>query len=307
MEVIKTYLDNVFAGFAQTEQVRTLKAEMFASMEEKYHALIDEGKSTHEAAYSVIANFGSIDEIAHELGLDTNQTEMEEEDSMFLTREEVRAYISQTKKSGIFIGLGAWLILCGVAAFFLSGLFALFAAIAISIPLFIVNGLKLEQYEMYEKRVIRLDASTKIEMEQRRTRYRKRFAAQLSCGVVFLILSVGLFLWDGRTFANNAGLELLLVMMGFGIFLIIPTAMLFSVYDVVLNVGDYANKGKYSRSTRLIGTIAAVYWPLVVTGYLLWSFLSGDWHISWIVWPAAGALFGALAGGIGAWAGMQGK
>lgn len=304
MKVIKTYLDNAFAGFAQTEQVRTLKEEMLASMEEKYHALVEEGKSEHEAAYSVIADFGSMDEIAAELGLDAKG---EEEDSIFLTREEAKAYIWQMKKSGIFIGLGVWLILCGVAAFFLSGLFALFAAIAIAMPLLIVNGLKLEQFEAYEKKVIRLDATTKLEMEQRRAKFMKRFAIQISCGVVIMIFAVGLFLWDGRTFANNAGLELMLVMIGFGVFLIIPTGMLFSVYDVLLNVGDYANKGKYSRSGRLIGTIAAIYWPIVAASYLLWSFLSGDWHITWIVWPATGAFFGAIAGGIGAWSGMREK
>ena len=61
MDVIKTYLDNVFAGFPQTEQVRALKREMLSSMEEKYHALIESGKSEHEAAYGVIADFGRID------------------------------------------------------------------------------------------------------------------------------------------------------------------------------------------------------------------------------------------------------
>jgi len=259
---------------------------------------MDEGKSEHEAAYSVIADFGSIDEIAAELGWGATETGAKE-DTISLTREEAQAYISHTKKSGAFIGLGVLLVLCGVAAFFLSGFFALFAGIAIAMPLFIVNGLKIEQYEIYEKKVIRLDAGAKVEMEQRQSRFRKRFAFQLSCAVAFILFAVGLFLWNDWSMA----LSLMLVMIGLAIFLIIPTAMLFSAYDVLLNVGDYANKGKSSNvaRSRIIGTIAAIYWPIVAAGYLLWSFLSEAWHITWIVWPAAGAIFGAIAGGIGTW------
>ena len=299
MEVIKTYLDNVFAGFAQTEQVRTLKTEMLASMEEKYHALLDEGKSEHEAAYSVIADFGSIDEIVAELGLETNQAEAkrEEDNTISLTREEAKAYLSQMKKSGAFIGLGVWIILCGVAAFLLTNLFPLFGAIALAMPLLIINGLKIEQYETYEKKVIRLDAVTKLEMEQRRIKFMKRFAVQLSACIAFILLSVGLFLWGGITF----GLELMLIMIGFAIFLIVPIGIRFSAYDVLLNAGDYANKGKYPRYARMIGTIAAIYWPIVGAGYLLWSFLADAWHISWIIWPAAGGVFGAIAGGLAVW------
>ena len=68
METIKTYLDNVFAAYPQTNEVQNLKRDMLANMEEKYTMLRQSGKSEHEAAYSVIANFGNIQEITAELG-----------------------------------------------------------------------------------------------------------------------------------------------------------------------------------------------------------------------------------------------
>ncbi|MCL2557710.1 MAG: permease prefix domain 1-containing protein [Treponema sp.] len=68
MDAIETYIDNVFAAFAKTERALALKREMLASMEEKYDDLRREGKSEHEAVGAVIANFGSIEEIASELG-----------------------------------------------------------------------------------------------------------------------------------------------------------------------------------------------------------------------------------------------
>ncbi len=34
-----------------------------------------------------------------------------------------------------------------------------------------------------------------------------------------------------------------------------------------------------------------LFWLLVVCGYLLWSFASGAWYITWIVFPIAGVVF----------------
>lgn len=32
--------------------------------------------------------------------------------------------------------------------------------------------------------------------------------------------------------------------------------------------------------------------------YLLWSFLSGDWHFTWVVWPVAALLFAAVSAAV---------
>ena len=40
--------------------------------------------------------------------------------------------------------------------------------------------------------------------------------------------------------------------------------------------------------------VAAVYWPVAAAIYLAWSFLSGDWGITWVVWPIAGVLYAGL-------------
>ena len=45
MDAIKTYLDNVFAAFPQTERVLAFKREMLMGMEEKYYELKRENKS----------------------------------------------------------------------------------------------------------------------------------------------------------------------------------------------------------------------------------------------------------------------
>ncbi|MCL2752948.1 MAG: permease prefix domain 1-containing protein, partial [Defluviitaleaceae bacterium] len=96
MEAIKTYIDNVFSAYPQNVRVMKLKNEMLASMEEKYHELKSQGKSENEAIGSVIANFGNMDEIIGELGIEAASTS---ENTISLTAEEVGEYMTQSRKS----------------------------------------------------------------------------------------------------------------------------------------------------------------------------------------------------------------
>jgi len=324
MDAIKTYIDNVFAAFPRTERVLALKSEMLAGLEEKYHALKQEGKSEHEAVGGVIANFGSIDEIAAELGIE--QGAAAPDDSVHVSREQARDYLEQTRKSGFWIGLGVWLILAGVSALLMvngeSGVFQagkaadaigvllLFLTIAAAVPIFIVSGMRLKQsrYEIYQKHNLGLDAQTRAELEQQSARFMTRFTVHIAAGVAVILLAVG-SLFALYEFAGMDGealpAALLMFMIGFAVFLFITAGMLKSAYDILLGKGDYIDKARNSKAERIIGTAASVYWPFVVAIYLLWSFLSGAWDRSWLIWPVAGLLFGALSGGISTWLGTK--
>ena len=54
----------------------------------------------------------------------------------------------------------------------------------------------------------------------------------------------------------------------------------------LLKTGDFSKKGK----NKIKETIESCYWLLATAIYLGWSFISGDWHITWVVWPVAGVL-----------------
>jgi len=97
MDTIKTYLDNIFAAFPQTARVLAIKREMLAGMEEKYLELKREGKSENEAVGSVISNFGSIDEIVTELGIEPTTDDTTE--GLPVSREQAIEYLDQMKKS----------------------------------------------------------------------------------------------------------------------------------------------------------------------------------------------------------------
>ena len=319
MDAIKTYLDNVFTAFPQTERVRALKREMLTSMEEKYHALKQEGKSEHEAVGGVIVNFGSIDEISAELGIIPGKDE--QEDILHLSGEDARAYLNQTKKSSRFIGLGVWIILLGVSALLLldlevtgawnwevtpgvTSIFVLFLAIAAAVPIFIVNGIKLSRFGDLDEHRVQLDTPTRTEIDQERIKFTPVFATLLSVGVALILLAVGVFVFLSEAVGvvyKSLPAVLLLNVIGFSVFMFITAGMVYSAYDVLVGKSTYVGKKSLKTSEKLISTIASVYWPLMVAVYLAWSFIGEAWGRSWIIWPIAGVAFGAIAGGISTW------
>ena len=313
MDAIRTYLDNVFMAFPQNETVLAIKRDMLTNMEEKYNALKEEGKSEHEAVGSVIANFGSIDEIAAELGI--GQNAITQEEGISLSGEEVNEYITQTRKSSIWIGAAVWLILAGICAMLIiigfadgeydmnrqTGVFTLLLTIAATVPIFIVNGLKLSRFENYDKQNILLDGQTREQLKQKNAEFTPRFSVLISCGVAIVVLAAGVCLLIRSMGYEFLSPVLLLFTVGFAVFLFIIAGMKKSVFLILLGKSEYKDKTKNSKSERIIGTIASIYWPLVIVVYMLWSFVFSAWRTSWILWPVTAILFGAIAGGISTW------
>lgn len=142
MEAIREYLNNLFMSLPETPEVLRAKAELLEMMEDKYEELIQEGKTEQEAVGIVISEFGNLEELAEELGIDfylkKGKKEMEEEDKEKETGagrqkeeppqkgyrwnfEEVRQYISYAWCHAGFIAAGV--MLC-IWAPFLESVFA---------------------------------------------------------------------------------------------------------------------------------------------------------------------------------------
>ena len=227
LDAIKTYLDNVFAAYPQTSEIQSLKRDMLTNMEEKYVTLRQSGKSEHEAAYSVIANFGNIEEITAELGMDTKN--IEPDDSIFIPLEEAETYLTKSQKSGIWIGLGVWLIIAG-ASVAAGGnyIFIFIVAIAIAVTMFIINGHWMSAYKRYRETPVRIDKHTREWVEYEYTRFMSRYTIMNAIGVAIIILSAGAFA------VVDFPIPLFLNIVGFSVFLFTVAGSCSSAYDVLL-------------------------------------------------------------------------
>lgn len=70
MEKIRIFVENVFSGLPKTKEVIDMKRDIQNNMEEHYLDLIRQGKDEDTAFGIVIGEFGSIEDIRHELNLD---------------------------------------------------------------------------------------------------------------------------------------------------------------------------------------------------------------------------------------------
>ena len=320
MDTIQTYLDNVFAAYPQNEKVQSLKREMLNGMIEKYQELKREGKSEHEAIGSVIANFGSIEEIISELSIEPDAV-IKSDNRIFLSKEKAKNYFDTVKQCSVWIGIGVGLIFIGVyVAFFMLnlddtmnvtqvneditdavGILLFFGFIAVAVTIFIVNGMRLNKLSEYTIRGIRLDAGTQAELEEKSECFSGRFVIQIAAGVVMILMAVGSYVLLEEIGNENIAMVFIFMVVALSVFLFITAGMTKGAYDLLLSKENQHHKTFNNKGEKLIGTIAAVYWPLAVIIYLVWSFAGDAWAISWLVWPVSAILFGAIAGGIGAW------
>ncbi len=71
METIENYLDNIFSSLPRSAEIIKIKEELLLNMEDKYNELKESGKTENEAIGIVISEFGNIDELVKELGINT--------------------------------------------------------------------------------------------------------------------------------------------------------------------------------------------------------------------------------------------
>ena len=201
-----------------------------------------------------------------------------------------------------------------IAAFL--GLFALFLCVAVAVTLFISSGISAPSYQYLKKEPFRMSPDTAAYLGELHNQFRSAFAIQISVGVFFCILSVipllaVALLFDGGSEKQELFLitcvSLLLILVGIGVFLLVHAGMISESYKTLLG-GDISLhddcKQQASYETHdprrrqyhkaLSNAISDVYWLGVTAAYLIWSFLFHAWHISWLIWPLAGILWGAF-------------
>ena len=323
METIKNYLENLFAGFPRTSEVENAKSELLNSMEDKYTELKRQGKSENEAIGIVISEFGNIDELMKELNI--SPVDNNAEDSVSVSREFAEEIIEAKKKNGVAVGIGVFVILLGVILLILVGnlipgmennriditeassfdsimdaitILPLFVCIAIGVAIFIIFGTKMEKYKFLETSNISLSASTRAFVASSKQKFQTTYTIMITLGVILCILSplmliVIMAILGETDVISSIAIGVFFLFIATAVFLFIRAGEEMNGYRALLQEEDFSPARK--NNNKAMERIGAIYWPIVTAGYLAWSFITMDWHISWIVWPIAGVLYGAVA------------
>ena len=306
METIKSYLDAMFANMPNTAEVRKAKEELFCMMKDKYNDLIAEGETENSAIGTVISEFGNLDELAEDLGLEKEVKETREREktnpSRLLSYGEIMEYLDVTKRNGLLVGIGVMLCIVSVSAVLIieevnggngaySGFLCMVTLIAIAVGFFVYSSLRGNEWDFIKKEPCQIDATTADMVKGRKMDYRAKHALLMVAGILCCAFSwIPAIVVDDDVF-----IAWLLGFIGLGVFILIYTGTKMGSYEQVLKINDKSTMaGTYGKEDVYINKAATaimeVYWTTVTCIYLVISFITFDWGTTWIIWPVAGIL-----------------
>lgn len=173
------------------------------------------------------------------------------------------------------------------------GLLLLFLMVVVAVVMFVYCGFKNSTYEFLERGEFETEYGVKGMVGEKQKAFRDRYIKMNIIAIVLCILSpvpliITSFFGDPVTVYSSLAV----------LFLMVATAVSMFIISGVRNesMQKLLKEGEYSRNKRvnIRDTIETLYWLLTVAIYLSWSFLSDNWHITWVVWPIAGVLSVAL-------------
>ena len=320
METIRNYLESMFANLPNTPEVQRAKDELLQMMEDKYNELLSEGKTTNEAIGIVISEFGNLDELADTLGIEHVVRSRTPFQGNMLSREQVDDYIRAEEKSALRTSIGVMLCIISPVAFIIAaavieglgtdsripiaiGTASFFIMIALAVGLFVYNGVKMEKWSFIRRQPCGIDYATAEYLHGRRESGRMTYALMKTIGILLCVACFVPSAVAGALGVKNSAVMMLtavvlFLMVGIGVMLIINVAARERTYMTLLRLNDAEKvSGNYVSSQQeaaytneKVAAVMEVYYPTVLAVYLCWSFLTFNWHITWIIWPIAAIL-----------------
>ncbi len=160
----------------------------------------------------------------------------------------------------------------------------------------------MSEWRFLEKEQCSIDFATSGMVQKERNSTKGTVAVIQTVGVVFCILSVvPAAILDELNLKipfvlslGEIGGALLFVFVGIGVFMIVYATKRLNGYNLILGLNDNNTMaGTYQKDYKPVddktpkGFVLSVFWPTITCLYLIWSFITFDWHITWIIWPIA--------------------
>ncbi|MBO4837817.1 MAG: helix-turn-helix transcriptional regulator [Lachnospiraceae bacterium] len=235
-----------------------------------------------------------------------------------VSMEEAQAFLAVKEKNARQVSLGVLLCILSPAMLILLGtlreggkislsesgaagigLTVLFLMVGAAVALFVLTGIRSQKYEYIEKESIETAYGVSGSVREQMTRFAPRFTACLTAGIVLCVISVvplmlSLFLFENSDLARGISVVFILLAVACGAFLIVRVAIVQGGYQMLLEEGGYTRREKLEQ--KKTGWISGVYWMAVTAVFLVYSFVTGRWDRSWIIWAVSGIVYALLIG-----------
>jgi hypothetical protein len=255
-EKIKSHLDSLFLDAPKTRKVIDMQSELLAGCLDKYADLTAGGMDGEEAYEKVIEGIGDVEEL---LGYIEKPRPFDPEDAA--ERRRKRAFFTSAGALGYFIAVAVFFLLAtnGNAVIALS-VMVIFSGIATMLLIYgFMSGVG--QYQKADDTLVE-------EMKVKMTSGKKEntMASLASSALWSLIVAIYLL-----------------------------ASFLTHRWDITWIIFPFAGGlqnlvAAYFSPDLRMKLINGAFWCFVVTAYLMMSFWSHSWHITWIIFPCAVAV-----------------
>lgn len=227
---------------------------------------------------------------------------------------EANTYINKRYNSSFKIAFGVFLciispitliLLCGLSEFYnlLSdnvasciGLISLFILVAIAILLFLLSYYSNKEYEFIQTQSFNVEYKVNELVIEKKKKYQRTYNKLLIIGILLCILSI-IPLFIATLLKSDIyaiyGVCILLFIDAIAVFLITFASVRMNAYNALLQVEEF--KKSIKEKNPIIVAISTAYWLIATAIYLILSFTTNNWKLSWIVFAVAGILFGAIS------------
>lgn len=173
------------------------------------------------------------------------------------------------------------------------GLSALFLFVLCAVPIFIYCGFKNERFAYLDKiSTFELEYGVRGIVTERKNRFRDTYVRHniiAACMCIFSPVPLILSGFADNGFLSAVMLGVTMLIAGAGVFIFILFGVRNGSMQRLLEEGEFSKDEKQKSGVR--EAVVFAYWGILTAGYLAWSFLSGDWHLTWLVFAVGGVLF----------------
>lgn len=221
---------------------------------------------------------------------------------------EAVEYLEKNSKKALYVAVGVALcILSPVVAILFEILFEdsalselspifIFLSVAAAVGLFIYSGSLTKKFEYMEKECIDTEYGVDGMVKEKCERDHSKNTLHLIIGVTLCILSfipaVVCDILFGGSPLEDLGAIFLFMAVAAGVFFIVRVGITNSGYNVLLEKDRYSREKKINVGNSLVAM--GIYWSIITAVYLGYSFITFNWHISWIIWVVAAVLSPAV-------------
>lgn len=312
METIKNYLETMFRNLPDTDQVRKAKKELLQMMEDKFSELRNNGVSENEAVGTVISEFGNLEELAEDLGLENiihnNKDNMNRRSISF---DEVKNYVAERKSCIITVAIAIFCFITCVTPVIITdeifnnnavGLALMFAFIAAGVVLNVIAGSRMADWDYIKNEPCSISQESIDYIANEKKNFKTKYSVFHAAGILLCMLCfVPAAIMDEMKlhFSDPISGVSLFICIGLGVGFLIYSNKVSNMHEMLLNInststigGSYSQKAKQNNgevkyNNKVVKVIMDVYWSTITCIYLIWSFLTFNWEHTWIIWPIA--------------------